>query len=85
MQIRLLNRITVANLWNYPQLLAIGRFRTIGSTAGALQALLPPASSKDYECRIDAVPALGEHSDAILREIGRSDLDIATPRESGVV
>lgn len=75
----------VADLWSHPQLLARSRFRTIGSPVGELQALLPPATSKDYECRMDAVPALGEHSDAILREIGHSDVDIAILRESGVV
>jgi itaconate CoA-transferase len=75
----------VADLWDHPQLHARGRFRTIGSSAGPLQALLPPATSNDYEARMDPVPALGEHSEAILRELGRSEADIAALRQGGVV
>jgi len=75
----------VADLWSHPQLQARERFRTIGSPAGPLQALLPPATSSDYECRMDPVPALGEHSDAILRELGRSEADIAALRDRKVI
>ena len=75
----------VADLWTHPQLHARGRFRTIGSSAGPLQALLPPATNNGFDARMDPVPALGEHSEAILRELGRSDADIATLRQAGVV
>ncbi len=75
----------VADLWSHPQLHARGRFRTIGSPAGPLQALLPPVSSNDYSCRMDPVPALGEHSEAILRELGRSDADILALRRAEAV
>ena len=75
----------VADLWSHPQLHARGRFTTIGSPAGPLRALLPPVTSNDYDCRMDPVPALGEHSEAILRELGRTDADIATLRQAGVV
>ncbi len=73
----------VGDLWNHPQLHARQRFRTIGSPAGPLQALLPPATSNDYACRMDPVPALGEHSEAILRELGRSPQDIAALKAAG--
>jgi formyl-CoA transferase len=75
----------VADLWSHPQLHARGRFTTIDSPAGPLRALLPPVTSNDYDCRMDPVPALGEHSEAILRELGRTDADIATLRQAGVV
>jgi itaconate CoA-transferase len=75
----------VADLWSHPQLHARERFRTIGSPAGALQALLPPVTSNDYECRMDPVPGLGEHSAAILRELGRDEGDIEALRQAGVV
>ncbi|WP_137896418.1 CaiB/BaiF CoA-transferase family protein [Ramlibacter sp. 2FC] len=75
----------VADRWAHPQLHARQRFRTIGSPAGPLQALLPPATSNDYECRMDPVPALGEHSEAILRELGCSAADISAMRQAGVV
>ena len=75
----------VVDLWAHPQLQARGRFTTIGSPAGPLQALLPPATSNDYDCRMDPVPGLGEHSEAILRELGRTDADIAALREVGAI
>lgn len=75
----------VADLWAHPQLKARNRFRAIASPAGPLQALLPPATSNDYECRMDPVPALGEHSVSILRELGRSDADIEALRRGGVL
>lgn len=75
----------VGDLWAHPQLHARGRFRTIGSPAGPLQALLPPVTSDRYASRMDAVPALGEHSESILREFGRSDEDIAGMRRAGMI
>ena len=47
---------TLGDLWGHPQLHARGRFRTIGSPAGELQALLPPAGSDAFEARMDPVP-----------------------------
>jgi crotonobetainyl-CoA:carnitine CoA-transferase CaiB-like acyl-CoA transferase len=62
-------------VWAHPQLAARQRWRTVDSPAGALPALLPPGSWDDGDPRLDAVPALGEHTDAILRELG---VDAAT-------
>ncbi|VWB23431.1 CoA transferase [Burkholderia stagnalis] len=75
----------VGDLWTHPQLHARGRFRTVGSQAGELQALLPPATIDSFDVRMDPVPALGEHSAAILRELGRSDADIEQLRADGVI
>ncbi|WP_322038343.1 CaiB/BaiF CoA transferase family protein [Burkholderia cenocepacia] len=75
----------VGDLWTHPQLHARGRFHTVGSPAGELQALLPPATIDSFDVRMDPVPALGEHSAAILRELGRSDADIEQLRADGVI
>lgn len=75
----------VGDLWTHPQLHARDRFRTVGSPAGELQALLPPATIDSFDVRMDPVPALGEHSAAILRELGRSDADIEQLRADGVI
>ncbi|AOI90542.1 CaiB/BaiF CoA transferase family protein [Burkholderia pseudomultivorans] len=75
----------VGDLWTHPQLHARGRFRTVGSPAGELQALLPPATIDSFDVCMDPVPALGEHSTAILRELGRSDADIEQLRADGVI
>ena len=76
---------SAGDLWTHPQLHGRGRFRTITSSAGALQALLPPASSSAFDARMDPVPALGEHTEAILRGLQRSDGEIAALRAQGTV
>ena len=75
----------MGNLWAHPQLHARRRFRAIGSPAGELQALLPPATLDSFDPRMDPVPALGEHSVAILRELGRSDAEIEKLQADGVI
>ena len=57
------------DVWAHPQLEARGRWREVGSPAGLLPAMLPPGSW-DTGPRMDPVPALGEHTDAILAELG---------------
>lgn len=57
-------------LWNHPQLKARQRWVEIDSPAGMLPALLPPGINSAFEPRMDPVPALGEHSEAILGELG---------------
>ncbi|HSW16404.1 MAG TPA: CaiB/BaiF CoA-transferase family protein [Ramlibacter sp.] len=75
----------VGDLWNHPQLHARERFRTIGSPAGELSALLPPGVNNSFDYRMDAVPSVGQHSEAILRELGRTDAQIAAMRDAGAI
>jgi formyl-CoA transferase len=75
----------VGDLWGHPQLHARRRFRTVDSPAGELLALLPPATNNSFECRMDAVPALGQHSTAILMELGRTEADITEMRFGGAI
>ncbi|NUR64753.1 MAG: CoA transferase, partial [Streptomyces sp.] len=49
------------------------------------QALLPPADLAGLPARMGPVPAVGEHTDAILRQLGRSGDDIKALRADGVV
>jgi crotonobetainyl-CoA:carnitine CoA-transferase CaiB-like acyl-CoA transferase len=74
----------MADLWVHPQLQARERFVEVGSTAGPLQALLPPGVHSSFDYRMDPVPGVGEHTDAILRELGRADR-IEALRASGAV
>ena len=60
----------MAGLWAHPQLKARERWRTVGSPAGDIPALLPPGRNNSFEYRMDPVPAVGEHTEAILRELG---------------
>ncbi|MDM0037727.1 CaiB/BaiF CoA-transferase family protein [Variovorax sp. J22G21] len=75
----------MAGLWAHPQLKARERWREIGSPAGAIPALLPPGRQSAFDYRMDAVPAIGEHTEAILRGLGRSDADIAALRAAEAI
>ncbi len=66
----------VGDMWTHPQLVARERFREVGTPAGTMRALLPPGRSNSFTPRMDRVPAVGEHSAAILRALGRSDAEI---------
>ena len=75
---------TMQDVWAHPQLKARGRWTEVGSPKGPLPALLPPGSW-DVEPRMDPVPALGQHTDAILAELGYGPADIAALRASNAV
>ncbi|HEX6157946.1 MAG TPA: CaiB/BaiF CoA-transferase family protein [Burkholderiales bacterium] len=62
--------------WDHPQLRARGRWAKVGSPAGELDMLKPPFNLSGFEPRLDAVPALGEHSRAIFAELGYSEAEI---------
>jgi crotonobetainyl-CoA:carnitine CoA-transferase CaiB-like acyl-CoA transferase len=75
----------MAGLWAHPQLQARDRWRQVGSPAGDIPALLPAGRQSAFDYRMDAVPAVGEHTGAILRSLGRSEAEIAALREAGAV
>ncbi|MBV5298121.1 MAG: CoA transferase [Rhodoferax sp.] len=75
----------MAGLWSHPQLTARQRWQTVGSPAGDLPALLPPGRSNAFDCRMDPVPAIGQHTEAILRELGQTQAQIAALRALGAI
>jgi itaconate CoA-transferase len=75
----------MAGLWAHPQLAARGRWTQVDTPAGAIPALLPPGRVDSFDYRMDPIPAVGEHTDAILRELGRSEADIAALRASDAI
>lgn len=76
---------TPEEVWNHPQLKERGRWREMGSPVGPLPTLLPPATLDGFEARTDPVPALGEHTDRILGDIGYSAAEIAEFRATAAV
>lgn len=77
---------TVADLAAHPQLAARERWREVATPVGPLRAMLPPITFPDgQEPGMGAIPALGEHTDALLREAGLTADDIAELRRDGVV
>lgn len=75
----------MAGWWAHPQLKARGRWREVGSPAGPIPALLPPGRNSAFEYRMDAVPGVGEHTQAILRELGLSDADVASLKQANAI
>jgi crotonobetainyl-CoA:carnitine CoA-transferase CaiB-like acyl-CoA transferase len=73
------------DVWKHPQLQARKRWREIESSAGPIPALLPPGSWEEGEPRMDGVPALGQHTDAILSGLGYSQDEIASLRAAKAI
>ncbi|MCU1687125.1 MAG: putative acyl-CoA transferase/carnitine dehydratase [Amycolatopsis sp.] len=61
---------TMAEFAEHPQLAARERWGSVGTPAGPVSALLPPIEVPGRTPRLDPVPALGEHTAAILAELG---------------
>ena len=61
---------SVREFLQHPQLTARGRWTEVGSEVGPLRALPPPVLMEGVEPRMDHVPSLGEHTPAILEELG---------------
>ncbi|RRV46729.1 CaiB/BaiF CoA-transferase family protein [Pseudomonas sp. p106] len=72
-------------VWQHPQLQARGCWREVDSPAGKLPSLLPPGRNAAFAPRMDAVPALGQHTQGILGELGFSPAEQASLAAGGVV
>jgi itaconate CoA-transferase len=76
---------TVQEFLDHPQLEARERWREVGSPAGPLRALLPPVTMQGVESVMEPIPEVGEHTDAILEELGLDPETVADMRESGAI
>ena len=75
----------MADLWAHPQLKARDRWVSVGSPAGDIPALMPPGRSNAFAYRMDPIPAVGQHTEAILRELGQDEATIASLRACGAI
>ncbi|MBB1629797.1 CaiB/BaiF CoA-transferase family protein [Cupriavidus sp. UME77] len=73
------------DVWNHPQLKARERWTSVPSPVGVIPALLPPGTPQSFEPRMDAIPALGQHSESILLELGYSADDVARLSAEGAI
>ena len=76
---------SVREFLDHPQLAARGRWRDVDSPVGPLRALVPPIALDGAEPMMGSIPALGEQTDAILRELGYDDGTISAWRRRGIV
>jgi crotonobetainyl-CoA:carnitine CoA-transferase CaiB-like acyl-CoA transferase len=75
----------MADVWAHPQLAARQRWQTVGSPAGEIAALLPPGRSNAFDYRMDPIPAVGQHTQAILSELGLGADAIAALRAAQAI
>ena len=75
----------VAGFVEHPQLVERDVWRDVDSPAGAIRALRPPVRMDGVEPVMRAVPALGEHTTAILEELGIAPHAIDAWRTAGVI
>jgi len=75
----------MAGLWAHPQLQARARWREVGSPAGTIPALLPPGRHSSFDYRMDPVPRVGEHTQAVLDELGWPAEAVAALRAAGAI
>ena len=76
---------SVEEFLQHPQLAARERWRKIDSPVGPLRALLPPLNMENFEPSMGGVPALGQHTDAILKELGFDANTISQWREKKII
>jgi itaconate CoA-transferase len=82
-QIANANVSTMADLWAHPQLAARERWTQVQTAAGPIPALLPPGAPEAFDARMDPIPALGQHTAAILAELGFAPADIDRLQQEG--
>ncbi len=75
----------VAGLVAHPQLSERDRWRSVGTPAGPVDAVLPPVGFEGAEPAMGDVPGLGAHTDTLLAGLGLSGDTIARLRAEGVV
>jgi itaconate CoA-transferase len=76
---------SMAEVWAHPQLEARRRWVEVDTPAGRVPALLPPGMPREFEPRMDAVPALGQHTQQILEECGFTAAEIEQLRKQSVI
>ena len=75
----------VLDFVRHPQLAARDRWREVDSPAGKISALLPPGLPSGVEPMLGKVPAIGEHTESILKELGFDQVAVEALRSDGVI
>ena len=76
---------SIEDVWQHPQLKARNRWRSVGTSAGPIFALLPPANLVGVDAVMGDVPALGEHTESILSGLGLDAAEIGALRRDGAI
>jgi crotonobetainyl-CoA:carnitine CoA-transferase CaiB-like acyl-CoA transferase len=76
---------TMRQFLDHPVLRERDRWRSVDTPAGPIEALLPPATIGGFQPQMGPVPALGEHTEQILRGLGRDAEEIDRLKASNVI
>jgi itaconate CoA-transferase len=72
-------------VWNHPQLHALNRLIDTETPQGTVKSFKPPGNNSSYEPSLGPVPALGEHTEDILADLGFDASEIKLFQENEVV
>jgi itaconate CoA-transferase len=72
-------------VWEHAQLEARKRWAEVDTPNGKILAMRPPGVPESFDARMDPIPAVGEHTTAILEEIGYSEFEIARLRAAQTI
>ncbi|KVN73662.1 CaiB/BaiF CoA transferase family protein [Burkholderia ubonensis] len=72
-------------VWTHPQLAARNRWASVSTEKGLVPVLLPPGADASSPPALRAVPSLGEHTDAILGELGFTGSQIRQMRATSAI
>ncbi|KVU46435.1 CoA-transferase [Burkholderia ubonensis] len=72
-------------VWTHPQLEARNRWASVSTEKGLVPVLLPPGADASSPPALRAVPSLGEHTDAILGELGFTGSQIRQMRATSAI
>ena len=75
----------VGEVFDHPQVRARKRLLEVSVPGGAVQLLRMPFNIQCVEEDGGAVPAVGQHTDAILAELGYGELEIESMHAAGAV
>jgi itaconate CoA-transferase len=76
---------TVEQFIDHPQLAGRDAWRQVDSPVGPVRALVPPVRMEDVEPIMGAIPALGQHRESILAELGFDAPTIERWKQEGVI
>jgi formyl-CoA transferase len=75
----------VREFLEHPVLAERGRWHEVGIPGAVVQALRPPVDLVGIGPRMDPVPAVGEHTERILSELGTTAAELEALRANGVI
>jgi len=75
----------MSEVWDHAQLAARKRWAEVDTPVGKIRAMRPPGMPEDFDPRMDPIPAIGQHTEAILGELGYDAVAIEGLRKGGVI